>query len=311
MENHDTLFNQIKTAAENAETKDFPSMESVWSRVEGKLDKKVLKKENTLWKKIAVAASVLLFFSIGYQYFTTEKKLVTPKNDVVVIDSIKAITPNAINGKEEVASSIPVNPAIKENPNQILEKQIATQNQIVINNNYNFSVTKEEDKSAILTDSIIKTGNGSYNLGIQSDDKTSWYSNRKFKSRGVVNNGFYEITPNLDEKAAKQEAPKKQAPLVVIDDSTEDQEYAKLESDDIESLEVLTNPLYIINGVYYTEKELFGPKPTSPYAPLANLEIETVTILKDKEATAIYGKKGKEGVVIITTKSGKPSFKKP
>jgi hypothetical protein len=51
------LFNEIKSAAENAETKDFPGMEKVWNRVEEKLDNK---KEVWRWKKIAVAASILL-----------------------------------------------------------------------------------------------------------------------------------------------------------------------------------------------------------------------------------------------------------
>jgi TonB-dependent SusC/RagA subfamily outer membrane receptor len=308
MENHDKLFNQIKTAAENAETKDFPSMESVWSRVEGKLDKKVLKKENTLWKKIAVAASVLLFFSIGYQYLTSEKKIVAPKKDIVTIDTTKAITPNIINGKEEVASSLTVNPAIKENPNQILDKQIATQNQIVINNNYTFSTTKEEEKGVISTDSL--TINGGY-YSVDTKTKSNWYGNRKFNSRGVEYDDNEQKSTNLGDNKNRQEIPKKQDPLIVIDDSTKDQEISKIDPDDIDSIDVLANPLYIINGVYYTEKELFGPKPTSPYAPLSKLEIETITVLKDKEATAIYGEKGKEGVVIITTKTGKPTFKKP
>ena len=42
MENQDKLYNQFKSAAENAETKDFPGMENVWNRVEQKLDTKVL-----------------------------------------------------------------------------------------------------------------------------------------------------------------------------------------------------------------------------------------------------------------------------
>src|SRR5690606_2068880 len=41
---------------------------------------------------------------------------------------------------------------------------------------------------------------------------------------------------------------------------------------------------------------------------LANInpnDIESVTVLKDASATAIYGSRGSNGVVIITTKSGK------
>ena len=64
MENRDKIFDQFKSAAENVAPKDFGSMESVWNRVEEKLDTKVLKKETKTWKKIAVAASILLCFSI-------------------------------------------------------------------------------------------------------------------------------------------------------------------------------------------------------------------------------------------------------
>ncbi len=52
-------------------------------------------------------------------------------------------------------------------------------------------------------------------------------------------------------------------------------------------------PLYIIDGI-----------PSSPYV-LNNSDIESIEILKDASATAIYGSRGANGVVIITTKQGK------
>ena len=60
----------------------------------------------------------------------------------------------------------------------------------------------------------------------------------------------------------------------------------------------------------YSEEELFGPNPTSPYSPLNKQLIETISILQDEKAVSIYGEKGKNGVVIITTKDGKPAPKK-
>lgn len=285
MENHDKMLNQIKTAAENATTKDFPSMENVWSRVEAKLDKKVLKKENTLWKKIAVAASILLVISIGYQYFTSEEKLIIPKKDIVIADTIKAITPIK---NENTAISQITNPAIKENADEILEKQIATPNQIVA------SSAISETKNGYISDSTV----------VKSPAKPP-----VFKSRGVTYKDVEVLISGNKEKKAYQDDAKKQAPLVVIDKSTSEQDYTKVDAEEIEAIDILPDPLYIINGVHYTEKELFGPKPTSPYAPLSKLKIETISILKDEKATATYGEKGKKGVVIITTKTGKPTFK--
>ena len=81
---------------------------------------------------------------------------------------------------------------------------------------------------------------------------------------------------------------------------------SNLEKDTVESILVLKEPLYIINDVEYSEEELFGTNPTSPYAPLNKQEIKTINILQNDEAITIYGDKGKKGVVIITTKNRKP-----
>ena len=55
-----------------------------------------------------------------------------------------------------------------------------------------------------------------------------------------------------------------------------------------------SEPLYVIDGV-----------PTSDTRSLNPSDIESVSILKDASAAAIYGAQGGSGVVIITTKSGK------
>jgi TonB-linked SusC/RagA family outer membrane protein len=54
-----------------------------------------------------------------------------------------------------------------------------------------------------------------------------------------------------------------------------------------------TNPLYIIDGMK-GDADMVAPS-----------EIETIDILKDASATAIYGSQGANGVIIITTKKGK------
>ncbi|WP_026952854.1 SusC/RagA family TonB-linked outer membrane protein [Algoriphagus mannitolivorans] len=53
-------------------------------------------------------------------------------------------------------------------------------------------------------------------------------------------------------------------------------------------------PLYIIDGVIRTQMNDINPD-----------DIETFQVLKDAAATAIYGARGSNGVVIITTKTGK------
>ena len=56
------------------------------------------------------------------------------------------------------------------------------------------------------------------------------------------------------------------------------------------------NPLYIIDGVPVEET----------YANFLNPnDVESISVLKDASATAIYGARGANGVVIITTKQGR------
>ncbi|MDJ1485573.1 TonB-dependent receptor [Cytophagaceae bacterium YF14B1] len=63
-------------------------------------------------------------------------------------------------------------------------------------------------------------------------------------------------------------------------------------------------PLYIIDGVVVGGGANMGPG-TNPLAAINPSEIESVDVLKDASATAIYGSQASNGVVIITTKRGK------
>ncbi|MEM9686797.1 MAG: SusC/RagA family TonB-linked outer membrane protein, partial [Bacteroidota bacterium] len=74
------------------------------------------------------------------------------------------------------------------------------------------------------------------------------------------------------------------------------------------------NPLFVVDGVPLTnegtsaEGTNIGVGSSSAKNPLNFLnpnDIESISILKDASATAIYGSRGANGVVIITTKSGR------
>lgn len=55
-----------------------------------------------------------------------------------------------------------------------------------------------------------------------------------------------------------------------------------------------TNPLYVVDGLITTANRDFNPN-----------DIETIQVLKDASAAAIYGSRAANGVIIITTKKGK------
>ena len=64
-------------------------------------------------------------------------------------------------------------------------------------------------------------------------------------------------------------------------------------------------PLYIIDGVAVLTGDITGYN-TNALASLNDDDIESIRVLKDAAATSIYGSRGSNGVVIITTKKGKP-----
>lgn len=68
-------------------------------------------------------------------------------------------------------------------------------------------------------------------------------------------------------------------------------------------------PLYIIDGIPYFSQSLnmfSGDNGAqSPLAGINPADIDRIDVLKDADATAIYGSRGANGVILITTKKGK------
>ncbi|SHG59902.1 SusC/RagA family TonB-linked outer membrane protein [Chryseobacterium vrystaatense] len=78
-----------------------------------------------------------------------------------------------------------------------------------------------------------------------------------------------------------------------------------------------TDPLYIIDGIPLSEENTaangsslngaanFSAPSKNPLNSINPNDIESIAVLKDASATAIYGSRGANGVIIITTKRGK------
>ena len=69
------------------------------------------------------------------------------------------------------------------------------------------------------------------------------------------------------------------------------------------SLTANNDPLYVVDGVPLAPGGVTGGR--NPLATINQNNIESVTVLKDASATAIYGNRASNGVIIITTKKGK------
>src|SRR4051812_8078930 len=64
----------------------------------------------------------------------------------------------------------------------------------------------------------------------------------------------------------------------------------------VRSLTASNTPLFVVDGI---------PLTTGGIENINPMDIETIDVLKDASATAIYGSRGANGVVIVTTKQGK------
>lgn len=321
MDNQDKLFDKIKEASQNTEFKDFPAMEKVWARVEEKLDKKEDKKTIALWKKIAIAASLLLLISLAVQFLHTDKNAVqeTPKVVIQETEKVESQEP-ALNQKKPKPSSdsgiVSKEEAVKILENNTKNKQRVAVQEIIAPNTEMVQVAPAPKIAA----DAVAVPTPATQESIEEDNNI--ISKKELSSESAYLRSSHRETAKTAFADKQTQKAKKTAPLVILngnamahsDEAKKDKmmrnELPNLNPENVDSLVVLDEPLYIIDGIYYSENDLFGNNPTSPYAPLDKQDIKTITILQDLEATSKYGEKGKKGVVIITTKTGKPTPKK-
>src|SRR5882757_780410 len=69
------------------------------------------------------------------------------------------------------------------------------------------------------------------------------------------------------------------------------------------SINGTSEPLYVIDGVQISNDG--GVSDVSPLSTINPNDIESIEVLKDASSTAIYGSRGSNGVVLITTRRGK------
>ena len=296
MGTEEKLYKKIQQAAENAEQKDFPGMEKIWARVEDKLETQTLQKEKHLWKKLAVAASIVLVGTLAFFLLQEKENVIIPENTITTIDSSK----NTIPTPESANGFVNTTPEIKKEAEQILQQQIVIQNNIVINDTINYKSKKEVLLSAPIAMEEV-----------QEMAKTSLvpsYNNSMSNSASINNSGYlakgkrYDVTMNSAEKTQEKDKKIANDNLVLVDGKLTKESLSNLNPDDIDSIIELKEPIYFINGVEYSEESLFGKNPTSPYAPLSKQKIEKIEVIQPVDAVKIYGKKGEKGVVIILIK---------
>ncbi|MFC4722290.1 SusC/RagA family TonB-linked outer membrane protein [Geojedonia litorea] len=153
------------------------------------------------------------------------------------------------------------------------------------------NVVMQEDMTAL--DEVVITGYASY---------------RKSEVTGstvqLSNDAITDIiTPTVD-----QALQGKVAGLTISGNSGTPGSTSSIRIRGISSITAGNEPLFVIDGVPVNNGNVSSSGATSFFSNLAAFDsnnIETITVLKDASATAQYGARGSNGVILITTKKGK------
>ncbi len=158
-----------------------------------------------------------------------------------------------------------------------------------------FSVVLEEN--SIDLNEIVTIGYGSQ----MKKDITGSIST--IKSEELTNNSPTDVLAGMQGKIAG---------VYISSNSGEPGAGVNISIRGFNSISAGTKPLYVIDGMPFdmnsgevTTSTIGNGSSTNPLDLINPSDIASVTVLKDASATAIYGARGANGVIIITTKSGK------
>lgn len=162
-----------------------------------------------------------------------------------------------------------------------------------------FPVTSATELNIILVmdenalDELVVIGYGS----VKKSDLTG--SVASIKSEDFINTAVSSIDQGIQGKAAG---------VVVSMGSGQPGAASSIRIRGTSSIYGNNEPLYVIDGVFIVPETNVGAVTGPSLNPLASInpsDIESIEILKDASATAIYGTRGANGVILVTTKRGK------
>lgn len=154
------------------------------------------------------------------------------------------------------------------------------------------NVTLQDD--LLLLDEVVVTA-----LGITRSEKTLGYSATTVKSDDIVS----ARTTNLANSIAG-----KVAGVQVQSTSTDPGAASSIIIRGFSSINGSNQPLYVVDGVPIVNVNMNAQSKSTGISGISNIaseDIESMTVLKGAAATALYGSRAANGVVIVTTRSGK------
>lgn len=170
-----------------------------------------------------------------------------------------------------------------------------TAQEIPIKNQTNFSITLSEDSQTL--DEVVVVGYGTM---------------RKSDLTGATTSVKSEVLEQRTVTSVNQALSGKVAGVNIATNSGRPGGRATVRIRGNSSISVSNDPLYVVDGVILNvsspntdrSKETSLVNGNSPIDYLNPNDIKSVEVLKDASATAIYGARGANGVILVTTKRG-------
>ncbi len=146
-------------------------------------------------------------------------------------------------------------------------------------------------------------------IGISEIVATGYSAKRKNEITGSTFQVSGNVVANIPVTSFDQALQGKVPGLVVSTLSGTPGTMQDLRIRGVGSITALNNPLIVIDGVPVINPDFTGEVQRSSFGILSTLnshDIENITVLKDASATSAYGARGSSGVIVISTKNGKP-----
>lgn len=157
--------------------------------------------------------------------------------------------------------------------------------EIVLNGKSNITVTLEEDSQSL--DEVVVVGYG---------------SQKKADLTGSQSSVDYESLSSMPVSSFEQALSGQAAGVSVNQVTGTPGGAVRIQVRGNVSVSSNSEPLYVVDGFPIASD---GSQNTNPLSTINPNDIESIEILKDASASAIYGSRASNGVVIITTKSGR------
>jgi len=222
---------------------------------------------------------LLLFFSLLLQQTYAQEQIlitgiITSTNNGDAVPFANILVKNSTNGAvTDMDGKFSI--TAKSNQTLIISYQGYKTKEVLINNQKTINISIEE--GAVALDEIVLIGYGSQ----QKKDLTGAIS--VVKAEEIQKRQVTTMAEGLQGLVTG----------VKVRGGGRPGQEASIEIRGLKNLQN-ANPLYVIDGLITTANRDFNPN-----------DIETIQVLKDASAAAIYGSRAANGVIIITTKKGK------